>query len=145
MRHPAAAGQRFLLYGNQCRMAEFVQMLSDEFRPLGFRPTTLEAPRCIVSCLAFWGDKVSQTVKDDIGVIKYYDAKNVKNILNINVCTDNERMVNEMAHSAIANGVIPNKNKHKATVDEYRRPEIDLTGLPLASDTLFSPISKENV
>jgi hypothetical protein len=128
-----------MLYGNQCRLAEYAQVLSDEFKSLGFTPTSLKVPRCLVACLGCLGDKVAQTIKNDIGVHKYYDAKNVKAILNLDVCTDNARMIKEMAYSAIANGVIPNKTKSNAIVDEYVRPEVDLSDLPLASDEAYNP------
>lgn len=133
-----------MLYGNQCQLGEYAQILSDEFKPQGYKPTTLKVPRCIVACLGCLGDKVAQNIKDDIGVKKYYEAKNVKTILNLSVCTDIERMIKEMAYSAIANGVIPNKTKSDAVVDEYRCPEIDLSVLPLASDESYSPPFQEH-
>lgn len=144
MRHPSAAGQRFMLYGNQCRLGEYANVLIDEFKPQGYKPTTLKVPRCIVACLGCLGDKVAQTIKNDIGVTKYYEAKNVKTILNLNVCTDNERMIKEMAYSAIANGLIPNKTKSNAVIEEYIMPEIDLSDLPLASDESYSPAFQEH-
>lgn len=133
-----------MLYGNQCRLGEYAQILIDEFKPLGYKPTSLKVPRCVVACLGCLGDKVAQTIKDDVGVHKYYEVTNVKTILNMNVCTDNDRMIKEMAYSAIANGIIPNKIRKNVILDKYVRPEIDLSDLPLACNVSYNPPFQEN-
>lgn len=128
---PEAAGKRFMLTSGNFSFKQLSDVIVEEFRPLGYRPTTMQAPNWLVNTLAFFGDKKAQTITASLGHVQVLDPVNARTVLKMDLKRD-PSIVIQMVYAAIAAGIIPDKSKGKTITKNYVCPELDVAGIPPA-------------
>ncbi len=68
-----------------------------------------------------------------LGKRRIIEPKNAKNTLNYDFDTNGEKMIKNIAESAIALGLIPDLSPNKEITVNYKKSEIDLTNIPPVS------------
>ncbi len=69
----------------------------------------------------------------NLGRKRVYKERNVRDILGLEINRHTSEIVLQMARAAISNGIIPDKSQGKVLSLSYARPEIDVTGIKIAS------------
>jgi nucleoside-diphosphate-sugar epimerase len=128
MTQPEAAGKRFMLHGGQMSMRETAAVLTTEFKPLGYSPTSMHIPAWVLYFASFV-DPQAASMYPSLGIVRKLKVKNVNTILKMDLMTDVKAMVIEMAYGGILAGVIPKK---ELGVGAYVQPQIDLSNVPYA-------------
>jgi len=131
MTNPNAVGKRFVLCSGEIGFREIAQLVSHEFRPKGYSPVTMSAPKFVLQFLAFFGDRQAQGILSSIGRTLHISPNNAKNILGLELKEDRNLFL-EMTYAAIHAGLIPDKSKNQEITRTYQRPEIDLSMIPPA-------------
>lgn len=126
---PEAAGKRFMVTSGNFTFKQLSDVIVEEFRPLGYRPTTMQAPNWLVNTLAFFGDKKAQTITPSLGHVQVLDPVNARTVLKMDLKRD-PTMVVQMVYAAIIAGIIPDKSKGKTITQNYVCPELDVSGIP---------------
>jgi len=131
MTNPNAVGKRFVLCAGDIKFGEIAQLIAREFKPKGYSPVTMVAPKFVVRLLAFFGDRQAQGIISSIGRVLHVSSHNAKNILGLELKEDRNLFL-EMTYAAIHAGLIPDKSKNQEITRTYQRPEIDLSMIPPA-------------
>jgi dihydroflavonol-4-reductase len=131
MTHPDAGGKRFIASSGEIGFREMAALLDKEFRPLGYRPTSMHVPGFLMHFLAFFGDRLAKGTVPMLGVKHHINPVNTKTILGLPLAED-YNIIKDMAYASINAGVIPDKSKDKNLVQSYVRPEFDTSMIPNA-------------
>ena len=83
--------------------------------------------------LAFFGDKKAQGIAHTQGQVQQLDPVNAHTVLKMDLQRD-PAVVLQMVYAAIAAGLIPDKSKDKTITSSYVCPELDITGIPSATE-----------
>lgn len=130
---PEAAGKRFMVTSASYSFKQLSDIIVKEFKPLGYRPTTFQAPNWVICTLAFFGDKKATTVKRSLGHVQVLDPVNARTVLKMDLKED-PNIVVQMVYAAIVAGIIPDKSPGQRITKGYVCPELDVSGIPRAGE-----------
>jgi dihydroflavonol-4-reductase len=99
-----AVGKRFLCVGGGIWLEEIAQILSEKFRPMGFRIPRIKFPDWFVRFYALF-DPSARLVAKDVGKDTVFDISQARQILNWNPIPLEQTIV-EMGESLIKFGVV---------------------------------------
>lgn len=128
---PEAAGKRFMVSSMEVNLRDFGAVLRKEFQPLGYSPTSFHAPNFLVQIMAFFGDAGAKTTAPMLSERCNLNPVNAKAILGLTLQSDHQ-LILDMAYSAIASGLVPDKSRDHTITKNYVRPEYDCSMIPAA-------------
>jgi dihydroflavonol-4-reductase len=131
MTEPKAAGQRFMLHSCQMTMPELSRVLVAEFKPKGYRPTTMGAPNFLLYLASFF-DNQAKMIVPMLGKRKKLQPQNVKTILGLDLDSNGAELIKQTVYSAIQAGIIVDKSPDQSITKTYVVPPVDITGLPFS-------------
>ncbi len=112
---PEAAGKRYILSNEVIWFKDFARILSEEFRPLGYKVTTRAAPVWMAKMMALF-DKSAGQFRGAFGKTFEYDTTRMKDVLGINPRPVKDGIL-AMGHSIIQQGKCRKTEQYKARYD----------------------------
>ena len=125
MERPEAAGQRHLLVTNTVSLREIGQILKDEFKPQGYKISTLPFPK-IGMWFAKFFDNTAKEMYSQVGVNLYYSKEKMEGELGVKPYSIKDTLI-DTCYSFIELGIV------KKT-QQYRGPKATRTTPPPATD-----------
>lgn len=120
-----------MVHGVAKTLPEVSDILVAEFSSKGYKPTTMRVSRWVLYFASFFDDS-TKNLLPQVGLKRNLQPKNVQSILGINLDSDASHLVKMIAYGAINAGLIPDKSPDNSITSSYVRPDIDLTGVPMA-------------
>lgn len=133
MTHPHAAGKRFLTTSASTTLQEMGDIINQEFRQYGYRPTTMHVSNTLMQVLAWMGDSMAKRTVPFLSYNHVVVPHNAKAILGMELKKD-LGLIKEMTLAAIHAGLIPDRSPDKQLTKNYVRPEFDTSMIPPAPE-----------
>ena len=121
-----------MLHGVAIALPEISDILVKEFSSKGYIPTTRRVPRWALYFASFFDSKMKQ-ILPQVNLKRDLRPKNASEILGLTLDSDASNLVKMMAYGAINAGLIPDKSPNGIIKTEYVRPDVDLSGCPVAA------------